>query len=37
MLRMNDLIINDVAVIPIVWRHVVVVVSHQVRGTQGGT
>jgi peptide/nickel transport system substrate-binding protein len=35
-IRMNDLIINDVVVIPIVWRHGVVAVSHQLRGMQPG-
>ena len=33
-IRMNDLLIEDVVVIPIVWRHEVVAVSHQLQGME---
>jgi peptide/nickel transport system substrate-binding protein len=35
-IRMNDLLIEDVVVIPVVWRHRVSTVSHSVRGMQLG-
>jgi peptide/nickel transport system substrate-binding protein len=31
-IRMNDLVIEDVVVIPVVWRHDVYAVSHSLRG-----
>jgi peptide/nickel transport system substrate-binding protein len=31
-IRMNDLVIEDVVVIPVVWRHNVAAVSHSLRG-----
>ena len=35
-MRMNDLVIEDVMVIPVVWRHGVSAVSHSLRGMQLG-
>jgi peptide/nickel transport system substrate-binding protein len=35
-IRVNDLIIGDVVVIPLIWRHGVDAVSHQLRGIQPG-
>jgi peptide/nickel transport system substrate-binding protein len=33
-IRMNDLVVEDVAVIPLVWRHEVVAVSHALQGME---
>ena len=33
---MNDLVIDDVVVIPLVWRHAVSAVSHSLRGLELG-
>jgi peptide/nickel transport system substrate-binding protein len=33
-MRMNDLLIEDVVVIPIVWRHEVVAMSHALQGME---
>jgi ABC-type transport system substrate-binding protein len=33
-IRMNDLLIEDMVVIPVVWRNEVVAVSHQLRGLE---
>ena len=33
-IRMNDLVIEDVAVIPLVWRHEVVAVSYALQGLE---
>src|SRR5882724_1545753 len=35
-IRMNDLVIEDVVVIPVVWRHDVYAVSHSLRGLEVG-
>jgi len=35
-IRMNDLVIEDVVVIPVVWRHDVSAVSHSLRGLELG-
>jgi peptide/nickel transport system substrate-binding protein len=35
-MRMNDLVIDDVVVIPLAWRHSVSAVSHSLRGPGGG-
>ena len=35
-IRMNDLLIEDVVVIPMVWRHWVSAVSHRLRGLELG-
>ena len=35
-IRMNDLVIEDVAIIPVVWRHDVSAVSHSLRGLESG-
>jgi peptide/nickel transport system substrate-binding protein len=32
-IRMNDLVIQDVVVIPIIWRHRVQAVSHKLKST----
>ena len=33
-IRMNDLVVEDIAVIPLVWRHEVVAVSHTLQGME---
>jgi peptide/nickel transport system substrate-binding protein len=35
-IRMNDLVIDDVVVIPVYWRHEVSAVSHRLRGLEIG-
>ena len=35
-IRMNDLVIEDVVVIPVVWRNQVSAASHSLRGLQLG-
>jgi peptide/nickel transport system substrate-binding protein len=35
-IRMNDLVIEEVVVIPLVWRNVVSAVSHGLRGMEAG-
>jgi peptide/nickel transport system substrate-binding protein len=36
-IRMNDLLVEDVVVIPVVWRHRVAAVGHQLKGMELGT